>query len=137
MGVYEWDKCPYCGMTIGHVRRGVASDTTIGEPLEKCMNCGGIFKTGKSEWADKCSLSKIGYGIRVLWWCLGSFILATGAGFVITLFTMAAIFKLPDERTFPTALIIGLILGVISILFVINIARNEINDSKRKVSNNN
>jgi len=78
MATYEWETCPYCHKSVGDVRIGLASNTTIGREFMECPNCGETLKTGLSEWAQKTSLQKGGYALKIVWWCCGAVVFLGG-----------------------------------------------------------
>lgn len=119
MGTYEWENCPYCGKQISDIRIGLASDTTIGPELSGCPHCGSVFNTGKSEWAKKSTLSKIGYFMRVVWWCVGSAIFWGGIGFVSVLIVMGMILKAPDHQMFSVGLNVAVVVGILAVAKVL------------------
>ena len=132
MGTYEWETCPHCGKRVSDVRRGIASDTTIGQDVATCPYCGGLFKTGKSEWHEKTTLQKIGYYIRVFWWCLGAFVFGGGGTVLVVLFVFVLSGKsktTPMESMLSLALPIGIIVAVLLVIIIILSAKREIANS--------
>lgn len=136
MGTYEWENCPHCGRQLSDVRIGVASDTTIGQRVGKCPHCGGIFKTGKSEWAKKSALSKTGYFVRVAWWCLGAAIFGGIAGFIPVVIVMGMILKAPDDQMFHVGAIVAFVVGMFAVVRVFYLSRKEIKESLRRTRQN-
>ena len=132
MGTYEWENCPYCGKRISDVRIGLASDTTIGAEFAKCPHCGGVLKTGKSEWAKKSHLGKTGYFIRVLWWCIGAAIFGGAAGFIAVLVIMGMILKAPDDQMFSVGLIVAVVVSILAVAKVLYSSRRQIKESLEK-----
>lgn len=135
MGTYEWENCPYCGKRIGDARIGVASDTTIGQEIAKCPHCDGVFKTGKTEWAEKSQIQKTGYFIRVAWWCLGAFVFGGGG----TIMAVSYFFILTGKNkttSFETilsyALPLGIIVAILLVLKVIWSSKHEIYNSIKR-----
>lgn len=133
MGYYEIDRCPYCRSTLD-IRRGAASDTTIGPPVEACPKCGGLFKTGRTEWANKTAFGRAAYRARVVWWVFGeSMLFGCGGGGIITGVVAFIILKWKIDSHVAHLFAMWTVLAVgISALCVsrtIRIAKGEINDS--------
>lgn len=132
MGYYEWNVCPYCGKRISDVRIGAASDTTIGPGVMKCPHCGGVFRTKKSEWAEKTPASKMGYSIRVVWWSIGAAIFGATLGFLGVMIVMGMIFKAQDNLIIPLGLIVGIAVGIYAVTRVINKSLMEVEESLKR-----
>jgi len=122
MGVYEIDRCPYCGYTLD-VRRGVAQDTTIGQPVELCPKCKGKIKTSKTEWANKSPAERMAYFFRVAWWMFGAIaLLGFGGGGIITTIITTMILKWETENhIYDFFMIWAVLASLISFLCIIRI----------------
>jgi DNA-directed RNA polymerase subunit RPC12/RpoP len=132
MGVYEWETCPHCGKRVSKTRRGVASDTTIGGAKAKCIHCGGEFLTGKTEWSEKSNLGRLGYYIRVSWWCLGITIVSISGGFIVSVILFGMIMKLPDEQWSRIGVALAVLFTLVGNILVIRNSVAEINESKER-----
>jgi len=132
MGHYEWDVCPNCRVHISSVRRGVASDTTIGPTHMVCPHCGSVLKTGKTEWIDKSAEERTGYYVRVVWWCLGAVIFGWVIGFLPVFFFLGAIMKKPDEMSLTAGMAVGVLTAVLAVIKVITAAKNEVKESMKR-----
>lgn len=130
----EWDICPHCRKRVSEVREGLFSDTTIGPELTKCPHCGGIYKTRKSEWADKSESDKKAYHKRVIWWCVGAaFWMAFGA-FIVTALIMWLIIKATLGQILLASSILAMIVGIFAVKLVLRNSQNEIKKSLERTS---
>ncbi len=123
----EWDVCPYCQNRVSEVRTTILN-TTIGPELATCPHCGGIYKTGKSEWANKSEDDKRAYHNRVIWWCIGSLSYMFGI-FGIAFLIMLLAVKASIGLTLLVSLTIALIVEIFLIRHVLHGSRMEIEES--------
>lgn len=134
MATYEWETCPYCHKRIGNVRVGLASNTTIGPKLMACPNCGETLKTGLSEWAEKSSPQKLGYVLRIVWWCFGAVVFLGGGTFMILLLGEPAFLKISADQAAIYGSYLGGLVALLGVVRVLYVARGEVRGSLQRAT---
>jgi hypothetical protein len=125
----EWDICPHCRKRLSDVRMGILSDTTIGPALATCPRCKGIYKTGKSEWAEKSKIGKMGYYVRVARWCIGTALGVAALCVVATLLIMGLALKASSNQMVLGGVVVAVVVGILTLGFVLRSAQMEIKKS--------
>jgi hypothetical protein len=125
----EWNICPHCRKRLSDVRMGMLSDTTIGPALATCPRCKGVYKTGKSEWAEKSKIGRVGYYIQVARWCIGTALVMTILCVVATLLIMGLALKASSTQMVWGGVIVAVVAGILAVAFVLYSARMEIKGS--------
>jgi hypothetical protein len=130
MPVYrEWDTCPHCHKRLSDVRMGVASGTTIGPALATCPHCKGVYKTGKSEWADKSKAGRVGYYIQIARWCVGTALAMAALCVVVALLIMGFVLEFSANQMVWGGVIVAVVVAIIAVAIILDSSRREIKES--------